>query len=44
VDFDQHVHAMGDGRVLDIPRRGVVKCGHDDQDAVGAVGAGLDAW
>jgi hypothetical protein len=41
VDFDQHVHAVRDGRILDLLRGGVVERGHDDQDAVGAMGAGF---
>ena len=42
MDLDQHVHAVRDGRILDIPGGGVVERRHDDQDAVGAVSAGLD--
>src|SRR5258707_113603 len=42
MDFDQHVHAMRDGRILDVFRGGIVERRHDDQDAVGAVGARLD--
>ena len=42
VDFDQHVHAMRDRRVLDILGCGIVERRHDEQDAVGAIGAGLD--
>ena len=41
VDFDQHVHAVRDRRVLDILGGGIVERRHDDQDAVGAMGAGL---
>ena len=42
MDFDQHVHAVVDRRVLDVLGGGIVERRHDDQDAVGAVGAGLD--
>src|SRR3954462_6602098 len=41
VDLDQHVHAMGDGGVLELFCRGFIERRHDDQDAVGAVRAGL---
>src|SRR3954469_8179787 len=41
VDLDQHVHAMGDGGVLELFCRGIIERRHDDQDAVGAVRAGL---
>src|SRR3954449_1450381 len=41
VDLDQHVHAMGDGGVLELFCRGIIERRHDDQDAVGAVCAGL---
>ena len=41
VDFDQHVHAVRDRGVLDVLCRAVVERRHDDQDAVGAVGAGF---
>ena len=33
---------MRNGRGFDVPRRNVVERSHDDQDAIGAVGAGLD--
>ena len=39
MDLDQHVHAVGRTRVLDILRRGIVERGHDDQDAIGAMRA-----
>ncbi len=42
MDFDQHVHAVRDRGVLDIAGGAVVERGHDDQDAVGAMGARLD--
>src|ERR1700722_9659776 len=42
MDFDQDIHAERNGRVFDIPGRGVVERRHDDQDAVSAVSAGLD--
>ena len=42
MDFDQDVHAVRERRVLDVPGRGIVERRHDDQDAVGAVGAGFD--
>ena len=41
VDLDQHVHAVGKRGLFDVPGRAVVERGHDDQDAVGAVGTGL---
>ena len=41
MDFDQHVHAKRNRRVLEIAGGGVVECVHDDQDAVGAMGAGF---
>ena len=42
MDLDQHIHAVRERGILDIPGGGVVERRHDDQDAVGAVGAGLD--
>ena len=42
MDFDQYIHAVGNRCILDIARRGIVERRHNDQDAVGAVGAGLD--
>src|SRR3954452_19489025 len=41
VDLDQHVHAVGDGGILELFCRGIIECRHDDQDAVGAMCAGL---
>ena len=41
MDFDQHVHAVRDCRVFDIFGCAIVERRHDDQDAVGAVGARL---
>ena len=41
MDFDQHVHAKRNRRVLEILGDGVVERGHDDQDAVRAMGAGF---
>lgn len=41
MDFEQHVHAVREGGVLDVPGRSVIERGHDDQDAVRAMGAGL---
>ena len=41
MDFDQHVHPERDRRVLDVFCRGIVERGHDDQDAVRAMGAGF---
>src|SRR5437879_3967640 len=38
----QAVHAMRDGGIFQIAGCAVVECGHDDQDAVGTMGAGLD--
>ncbi len=34
VNFEQHVHAMGEGRVFDVLRGRIIKCSHDDEDAV----------
>src|SRR5438874_2844180 len=42
VDFEQHVHAVVEGRVLEVGRDLVVDRRHDDQDAVGAPRARLD--
>src|SRR5215203_4690595 len=39
--LDQHVHAERERRVLDVPRRGVIERGHDDEDAIGAHRAGF---
>src|SRR5450830_1360786 len=36
VHFHQHVHAIGEGRILDRLRRRIVNRRHDDQDAIGA--------
>ena len=41
MDFDQHVHAKRNRRVLEILRDDVVERGHDDQDAVRVMGAGF---
>ena len=42
MDLKQHVHAMRKCGVLDIPGRGIIERRHDDQDAIGAMSAGLD--
>ena len=42
MDFNQDIHAVRNSGVFDIAGRAVVKPRHDDQDAVGAVGTGLD--
>ena len=36
VDFEQHVHAVGEGRILDRLGRRIVDRRHDDQNAIGA--------
>src|ERR1700722_9331023 len=36
MDLEQHVHAMGEGRRLDLGGSAVVERRHDDEDAVGA--------
>ena len=42
MDLEQHVHAVRKRGILDIPGRGIIERRHDDQDAVGAMSAGLD--
>jgi len=41
VDFYQRVHAERQGRCFKLRGTGIIDCGHDDENAVGAVGARL---
>ena len=41
VDFDEGIHAASQRRGLDLQCGAVLECRHDDQDAIGAMGARL---
>src|SRR5262245_24510346 len=41
MNFNQDIHTVGEGRLLDVARSTVINSGHDDQNAIGTQRAGF---